>query len=80
MKSGLVGFYGAIDNTEGGKTSRYNANLQLLTNLSNGGVFHNQVYYSKYAFELFSNFTFFKKDPVNGDQIKQKENRNIFWI
>jgi hypothetical protein len=73
-----VGFYGAIDNTEGGKTSRYNANLELLTNLKDGSTLRNQVFYSKYLFELYSNFTFFKEDPVNGDQIRQKENRNIF--
>ena len=33
VESGIVGFYGAIDNTEGGKTSRYNANVELLSNL-----------------------------------------------
>jgi hypothetical protein len=32
---------------------------------------------SKYKFELYSNFTFYKEDPINGDQIRQKENRNI---
>ncbi len=77
VESGLVGFYGAIDNTEGGKTSRYNANMELLTNLANGAVIRNQFFYSKYKFELYSNFTFFKEDPVNGDQIRQKEDRNI---
>jgi hypothetical protein len=78
VESGLVDFYGAIDNTEGGKTSRYNANVELLRNLDDGSVFRNQIFYSKYAFELYSNFTFFKEDPVNGDQIRQKEDRNIF--
>lgn len=77
IEEGLVGFYGAIDPNEGGKTSRYNANLELLTNLKNGGTLRNQFFYSKYLFELYSNFTFYKEDPVNGDQIRQKENRNI---
>jgi hypothetical protein len=77
VESGMVGFYGAIDDTEGGKTSRYNANIELLTNLDNGAVIRNQLFYSKYKFELYSNFTFFKEDPVNGDQIRQKEDRNI---
>ena len=77
VKSGMVGFYGAIDNTEGGKTSRYNANIELLSNLDNGGVIRNQLFYSKYKFELYSNFTFFKEDPVNGDQIRQRDDRNI---
>jgi len=77
VESGLVGFYGAIDDTEGGKTSRYNANIELLTNLDNGAVIRNQLFYSRYKFELYSNFTFFKEDPVDGDQIRQKEDRNI---
>ncbi len=77
IESGLVGFYGAIDNTEGGNTSRYNANVETQTKLDNGGTVRNQIYYSKYKFELYSNFTFFKEDPINGDQIRQKENRNI---
>jgi hypothetical protein len=77
IENGTIGFFGAIDNTEGGKTSRHNANIELLTNLNNGAVLKNQAYYSKYDFELYSNFTFFKEDPVNGDQIRQKESRNI---
>ena len=77
VKSGMVGFYGAIDNTEGGKTSRYNASIEILSNLDNGGIIRNQLFYSKYKFELYSNFTFFKEDPVNGDQIRQRDDRNI---
>jgi hypothetical protein len=77
VKTDIAGFYGAIDDTEGGKTSRYNANLELLTNLKNGGAIRNQIFYSRYQFELYSNFTFYKEDPVNGDQIRQKEERNI---
>jgi hypothetical protein len=37
------------------------------------------AFYSKYDFELYSNFTFFLEDPINGDQIRQKENRSI-WM
>lgn len=77
VESGLVGFYGAIDNTEGGETSRHNASIALQTKLNNGGTLSNQLYYSRYKFELYSNFTFYKEDPINGDQIRQKESRNI---
>ncbi|WP_281337380.1 TonB-dependent receptor [Flavobacterium eburneipallidum] len=77
VATGLVGFFGAIDPNEGGKTSRYNASVELLSNLKNGGSFRNQIFYSKYFFELYSNFTFYKEDPINGDQIKQTENRDI---
>lgn len=77
VDNGSVGFYGAIDPNEGGKTSRYNANVELLTNLNSGATWHNQVFYTKYGFELYSNFTFYKEDRVNGDQIRQKESRGI---
>lgn len=78
VESGLIGFYGAIDPNEGGQTSRVNANAILTTTLSNGSFFKNQLYYSNYHFELYSNFTFYKEDPVNGDQIRQKEKRNLY--
>ena len=35
------------------------------------------VFFTKYDFKLFSNFTFFLDDPVNGDQIMQQEDRTI---
>ncbi len=77
VADGTIGFFGAIDDKEGGNTSRYNASAELMHNLSNGAVLRNQLFYSHYKFELYSNFTFFKEDPVNGDQIRQKENRHI---
>ncbi len=78
VESGQIGFYGAIDDTEGGETSRRNASVELLTQTANGGTIRQQLFYSRYKFELYSNFTFFKEDPVNGDQIRQKEARHIY--
>ncbi len=78
VREGLVKFYGAIDPNEGGKTSRTNANTLLITTLNNGDFFRNQVYFSDYHFQLYSNFTFYKIDTVNGDQIRQKERRGIW--
>ena len=77
---GELGWFGAIDPNEGGKTSRYNFNASLKTYLPDGAKLNNQIFYSKYQFELYSNFTFFLNDPVNGDQIRQKEDRNLFGI
>ena len=77
VNDGAIGFYGAIDNTEGGQTSRYNANVELVNNFDNGGVLRNRIYYTHYKFKLYSNFTFFKEDPINGDQIRQGEDRNL---
>ena len=78
VEDGTISRFGAIDPTEGGETSRTNAWLRYLKTTANGGIFENQFYYSKYDFNLVSNFTFFLNDPVDGDQITQNESRNIW--
>lgn len=77
VNNGIIGFYGAIDPFEGGLTYRANANVQLTTSLENGDLVKNQVYYSNYHFDLHTNFTFFLVDTINGDEIRQKEARNL---
>lgn len=74
VAQGLISRFGKIDD-ETGKTSRYNANVQYYQTINNKSYFKSNLYVCKYDFELFSNFTFFLNDTVNGDQIKQKENR-----
>ncbi len=77
FKDGLISFFGAIDPNEGGETGRRNINTQHIKTFDNGATFQNQLYYTHYDFALYSNFTFFLKDSIHGDQIKQKEVRNL---
>ncbi|MFK7983224.1 MAG: TonB-dependent receptor, partial [Saprospiraceae bacterium] len=78
IDSGQITRFGAIDDTEGGFTGRTNIAINYTKNFDNQSFIKNNLYYSNYHFELFSNFTFFSNDPVNGDQIRQKESRNLF--
>ena len=78
VASGLISRFGAIDDTEGGQTSRTNIAIGFDKNLTNTTFIKNSAYYSHYDFELYSNFTFFLEDPVNRDQIRQVESRDIF--
>lgn len=78
VESGLISRFGAIDDTEGGNTSRSNLKLDYIKSIDDRTFITNELYYGIYDFELYSNFTFFLEDPVNGDQIRQKENRQIF--
>ncbi len=79
IDEGLITRFGALDPTEGGTTSRTNANVILKTVFDNGAILKHQVYYSYYKFNLFTNFTFFLKDTVNGDGINQQEKgRNLY--
>ena len=72
----LVGFFGALNPTDGGNSQRYS--LQ--------GEWHRQgensattimAYGFYYDLDLFSDFTYYLDDPVKGDQFEQKDNR---WV
>ena len=78
VANGSITRFGAIDNTEGGKTDRYNLFAKATHNFKSGSTLENQLYASKYDFSLFSNFTFYLNDPINGDQIHQQEGRWIY--
>jgi len=72
--------FGAIDPTDGGKTSRYSVSLDRHKTLANGAVFHMDVYAIKYRLNLFSNFTYFLNDPANGDQFEQADSRTVVGL
>ena len=78
VRSGLITRFGAIDDSEGGNTGRTNLSIRFEKQWNSGWASVDQVYLSLYRFNLFSNFTFFLRDPVNGDAIQQKENRLLY--
>ncbi|MGB0423468.1 MAG: TonB-dependent receptor [Flavobacteriales bacterium] len=80
IESGLITRFGAIDATEGGETTRTNAQIKHEKLIDDRSVWKTQAFVSNYDFTLFSNFTFFLNDPINGDQIKQHENRTIYGL
>lgn len=73
IDSGFINRFGAIDATDGGETSRYSLSGQW-----NEGVWQANAYAIHYKLDLFSNFTYFLDDPINGDQFEQADKRNIF--
>lgn len=77
VENGLIDRFGSIDNSEGGNTERYNFNTILSHQFNNKTHFTNQFYYTKYKFNLYSNFSFYLNNPVDGDEINQAEGRNV---
>ncbi|MFT2090177.1 TonB-dependent receptor [Paraglaciecola sp. 2405UD69-4] len=73
ITSGLIDPLGSIDTTVGGESNRYS----LSANWQNQDWF-----VSGYAItsdlDLYSNFTYFLDDPINGDQFEQVDDRNIY--
>ena len=69
--------WGSIDPSEGGNTSRTNLSIIHTDTYNENSMLKTQFYAVNYGFNLYSNFTFFLNDSVNGDQINQQEQRNI---
>ena len=80
VDDGSISRFGAIDDTEGGSTSRHNIIVRHDRFIDDRSFLKTSLYLFDYDFELFSNFTFFLNDSINGDQIKQKEHRTGFGI
>ncbi|MBM3262970.1 MAG: TonB-dependent receptor [candidate division Zixibacteria bacterium] len=80
VRNGLISRFGALDDLEGGVTGRQNVSLAFSMTGENSSELHLQGYVSRYTFKLFSDFTFFLNDPVDGDMIEQTDHRTLFGI
>ncbi|MER3524005.1 MAG: TonB-dependent receptor [Ignavibacteria bacterium] len=78
VETGLIGRFGSIDPSEGGRTARFNVHLGHLLTLDERSTLNAQAYASRYQFRLYSNFTFFAVDSINGDGIEQQDDRFLF--
>ncbi len=76
IDSGLIGRYGTIDPTDHGKTSRYSLSWQMLKP-EDDGEWTASAYFIRSRLALFSNFTYYLDNPVDGDQFEQAESRNV---
>ena len=77
VQSGLVSRLGSLDETVGGETSRYSVSGHWHRDLGRTNVTAHG-YLIDYELELYSNFTYFLDDPVNGDQFRQVDDRQTW--
>ncbi|MCV6627247.1 MAG: TonB-dependent receptor [Cellvibrionaceae bacterium] len=73
VEQGLISELGSIDKTVGGKSSRYSANMQWKNQ-----NWQLAAYAIDYEMQLWSNFTYFLDNPVQGDQFEQLDRRQIY--
>ena len=78
VTDGTLDRFGAIDPTEGGKTLRTTGRLNYHYDTTTGGSFFANAYAQYYKFDLYTNFTFFLNNPVNGDGFQQSDRRVIY--
>lgn len=78
VQDGSLDRFGAVDPSEGGKTLRSTAKLNYHYDTTSNGQFFANAYGQYYRLDLFTNFTFFANDPVNGDGIQQSDRRVMY--
>ena len=79
VRAGQLGRFDAIDQTDGGKASRYS--LSGAWRQSSGNVLTEvNAYVIRQKLDLFSNFTYFLDNPINGDQFHQPDRRTTTGI
>jgi hypothetical protein len=76
VAAGTLDRFGALDETDGGDSKRFSLSGKWYRE-SDGGHTEVQVYGVYYDLDLFSNFTYFLDDPVNGDQFQQFDRRGF---
>ena len=78
VHDGSLDRFGSIDPSEGGKTLRSTGRLNYHYDTPSGGRFFANAYAQYYRFDLFTNFTFFLNDPINGDGFQQSDRRVVY--
>lgn len=71
VDQGLISRLGAIDPSDRIETSRF----ILTANRTKNDGWDANIYVQRYYLKIISNFTYFLRDPVNGDQFEQLDNR-----
>lgn len=75
IQSGMVPRLGVIDPTDGGETTRFGVTVNWQE--KSDSPLRVLAYAHYYNFRLYSNFTYFLDNPVDGDQLKQVDRRIV---
>ncbi len=78
VDQGLISRFGSLDPTEGGNSTRQQVAALYRLRPSETSEFKALAYLGSYGFNLFSNFTGYLEDEVNGDEIEQVD-RRVFY-
>jgi outer membrane receptor protein involved in Fe transport len=77
VSTGQLDRFGTIDPTEGGNSQRHSLYATYRALTEREGEVNVMAYAVQYRLNLFSNFTFFSRDPDNGDMIEQHDARTL---
>ncbi len=74
ITDGIIGRFGSLDPSDGGESSRASLSFNRARRSDTDQV-QFSAYVIRYQLDLWSTFTYYLKDPVNGDQMLQHDDR-----
>jgi hypothetical protein len=77
VRAGRLDRFGSLDPTEGGNSQRHGVYGTYRAFPTPDSSFTLLAYLTHFRLNLFSNFTFFSRDPEHGDMIEQSDARTI---
>lgn len=77
VEDGLIDDFGSLDTDLGGASSRYSLSAEW-SRSSGEHRTRATAYVIAYELSLWSNFTYFLDDPINGDEFEQRDDRTIW--
>jgi len=78
VENGTIDRFGDLDQKEGGKSWRWNLMVDWDHDFASGASFEARSWLSTYSLDLYSNFTGFTLDPVQGDGFAQRDQRVLY--
>ncbi|WP_374489023.1 TonB-dependent receptor [Zoogloea sp.] len=76
VASGALNPYGSLNPSDGGRTRRISLSGEWV-DTSDTGQRRASLYWVDYRLDLFSDFTYFMDNPVQGDQFAQSDRRQV---
>jgi hypothetical protein len=77
IAEGVIDRFGSLNPTDGGLSSRESLSFSRVKRTDSDQV-QFSAYVIRYKLELWSTFTYYLKDPVNGDQMLQHDDRVVY--
>jgi outer membrane receptor protein involved in Fe transport len=77
ITEGLIGRFGSLNPSDGGESSRSSLSFNRVKRTEVDQV-QLSAYVIRYKLDLWSTFTYYLKDPINGDQIRQHDDRVVY--
>ncbi len=79
VSAGVIDRFATLNPSDGGTSSRSSLSFSRVKRTDNDQL-QVSAYVIRYKLDLWSTFTYFLKDPVQGDQMQQRDDRTVYGI